>query len=105
MKLTTLGSRLAVARADITLASCRDISHKLYGYEWVKARKRFLFDNPICVYCLDRNGLVIEARVVDHIVPHRGDEGLFWDRNNWQSLCTNCHSSVKQKEEKKKYFM
>ena len=29
--------------------------------------------------------------VVDHIIPHRGDQKLFWDQNNWQSLCKSCH--------------
>lgn len=28
---------------------------------------------------------------MDHIVPHKGDMTLFWDRNNWQSLCSACH--------------
>lgn len=37
--------------------------------------------------------------VADHIVPHRGDERLFWDENNLQCLCKNCHDSVKQAEE------
>jgi 5-methylcytosine-specific restriction protein A len=29
--------------------------------------------------------------VVDHIVPHRGREQLFWDESNWQALCKACH--------------
>ncbi|WP_368028316.1 HNH endonuclease signature motif containing protein [Paenibacillus sp. DCT19] len=29
--------------------------------------------------------------MVDHIVPHKGDEGLFWDSTNWQALCKRCH--------------
>jgi 5-methylcytosine-specific restriction endonuclease McrA len=33
---------------------------------------------------------------VDHIVPHRGNRGLFWARSNWQSLCATCHNSTKQ---------
>lgn len=37
--------------------------------------------------------------VVDHIEAHRGDMALFWDRNNWQTLCKPCHDSVKQAEE------
>jgi predicted kinase len=36
------------------------------------------------------------ASVVDHIIPHRGDQAKFWDSANWQSLCTRCHSSRKQ---------
>ena len=42
----------------------------------------------------------VEANVVDHIIPHKGDERLFWDAdNNWQSLCEECHNSTKRKME------
>jgi len=33
------------------------------------------------------------ATVVDHIIPHCGDSYLFWDSNNYQSLCDRCHNS------------
>jgi 5-methylcytosine-specific restriction endonuclease McrA len=46
-----------------------------------------------------KDGMVVGARVVDHIVPHKGDQGLFWDKANWQALCFTCHNSTKQKEE------
>jgi 5-methylcytosine-specific restriction protein A len=39
------------------------------------------------------------ATVVDHIVPHKDNLKLFWDKGNWQALCAHCHSSVKQSEE------
>jgi len=39
----------------------------------------------------ERKGHVIPATVVDHIIPHRGDETLFWDESNWQALCKKCH--------------
>ena len=29
-----------------------------------------------------REGKLVPATVVDHILPHRGDEALFWDVNN-----------------------
>ena len=32
------------------------------------------------------------ATVVDHIMPHKGDNTLFWDRDNWQSLCKRFHN-------------
>lgn len=35
----------------------------------------------------------------DHVVPHRGDESLFWDRANLQCLCQWCHAGAKQREE------
>lgn len=69
-----------------------------YGYKWQKARERFLKKNPLCVYC-QRDDRVTAANVVDHIVPHRGDQKLFWRESNWQALCSSCHSSVKQREE------
>lgn len=37
----------------------------------------------------------------DHIEPHRGDEALFWDRRNLQTLCVPCHDSRKQALEKR----
>lgn len=72
---------------------------KPYGYRWQQARKGWLRKYPLCVRC-EKTGHVEPATVVDHIVPHRGDMTLFWDRTNLQSLCTNCHSSYKQRLEK-----
>ena len=34
--------------------------------------------------------------VVDHITPHRGDEALFWDANNLQSVSKRWHDTVKR---------
>jgi 5-methylcytosine-specific restriction protein A len=36
--------------------------------------------------------------VVDHVVPHRGDAILFWDRANWQSMCKPCHDTKTTRE-------
>ena len=51
--------------------------------------------NPLCVMCTAQ-GRVTAAQVVDHITPHKGNEELFWDESNWQSLCATHHSSDKQ---------
>jgi 5-methylcytosine-specific restriction endonuclease McrA len=40
------------------------------------------------------------ARVVDHIVPHKGDPALLYDMDNLQSLCFTCHNAAKHSEEK-----
>lgn len=69
-----------------------------YNYAWQQAREQYLRANPLCVYC-KRKGLLTAATVVDHMVAHRGDQELFWDRENWQSLCATCHSGDKQREE------
>lgn len=61
-----------------------------YDSRWRKARARFLKTNPLCVQCL-KDGRVVEATVVDHIIPHREDKKLFWDESNWQALCKSCH--------------
>jgi 5-methylcytosine-specific restriction protein A len=71
----------------------------LYGYKWQQAREGYLRKHPLCAEC-ERRGLVVAATVVDHIIPHRGDMVLFWDTNNWQSLCKTCHDSHKQRLEK-----
>lgn len=54
--------------------------------------------HPHCATCA-ADGLIIRATVVDHVIPHRGDQRLFWDSRNWQSLCTNHHASDKQQQE------
>ncbi len=64
---------------------------------WKRERRGFLFLAPLCAECA-RDGVVTPAREVDHVVPHRGDEGLFWDRRNWQSLCRPCHSRKTARE-------
>ena len=68
----------------------RSASKRGYGSQWQKASKAYLREHPLCVECLKQRRYV-QATVVDHIVPHRGDKTLFWDRNNWRSLCKPCH--------------
>jgi len=63
-----------------------------YGSRWQRARALWLAKHPLCEAC-KRRGVVTEATVVDHIVPHRGDPQLFWDQSNWASLCKACHDA------------
>jgi 5-methylcytosine-specific restriction endonuclease McrA/predicted kinase len=69
-----------------------------YDWRWEKARRVFLGLHPLCRHCKEQ-GFIVTATVVDHIIPHRGDMALFWDTENWQSLCTPCHARWKQREE------
>lgn len=39
------------------------------------------------------------ANIVDHVIAHRGNERLFWDEKNLQSMNKKCHDSTKQREE------
>ena len=109
-KITCLSPRIGTVstsklelRAGIATpisATRQSASARGYNYKWVKARERFLRAHPLCVYCY-KQGIIKAATVVDHIVPHRGNMGLFWDSdNNWQSLCYHHHNSDKQKAEK-----
>lgn len=75
-------------------------SQRGYGYKWQKARARFLAAHPLCVMC-EAEGRVTVATVVDHKIPHRGDQRIFWDESQWQPLCATHHSSHKQREENK----
>ncbi len=71
----------------------------LYGtWRWQKLRKAQISKEPLCRFCLDR-GQVTQARIADHIEPHKGDEHKFWN-GKLQSLCAPCHNSVSQRLEK-----
>ncbi|WP_232367816.1 HNH endonuclease [Tritonibacter horizontis] len=41
--------------------------------------------------------------VVDHVIPHRGDLGLFLDPANLQTLCPDDHDQNKQRLEARGY--
>jgi len=62
-----------------------------YGGKWQRYRLKFLERNVLCVMC-QAQGKVTAANVVDHIVDHRGNQDLFWDKANHQALCQPCHS-------------
>lgn len=61
-----------------------------YSKRWSKARATYLASHPLCAECLKQDRPV-PATVVDHIVPHKGNQSLFWDETNWQPLCKPCH--------------
>lgn len=66
-----------------------------YTAEWTRESKAYLADYPSCRRC----GAL--ATLVDHIQPHKGNQALFWNRANWQPLCTPCHSGAKQSQERR----
>jgi len=80
------------ARFDQKRPSARE---RGYDTKWQKEAKAFLAANPRCCMC------GAPSQLVDHKTPHRGDKRLFWSRSNWQPLCTPCHSSRKQREERR----
>ena len=113
-------SRAPVMRPDSWRTNQLSSTKRGYGYAWQKARAGYLRSHPLCVYCLRDPAYVAirdmapstailrcaelglaapMASVVDHIEPHRGDQVLFWNQSNWQSLCSTHHSADKQREE------
>lgn len=69
-----------------------------YGARWHKASRMYLNEHPFCYHCMGK-GRTVPATLVDHIIPHKGNYDLFWDEENWQSLCTHCHNVKTAKED------
>jgi 5-methylcytosine-specific restriction protein A len=76
----------------------RPFKHLYNTSRWKKLRTQFLQEHPLCVKCKSKC-VIKAAEVVDHIQPHQGDEELFWDESNWQSLCKCCHDKKTAKED------
>jgi 5-methylcytosine-specific restriction enzyme A len=88
-----VGTKISARTGDRVPIRQRQTAHQRgYSRRWRLARRCWLSANPYCVLC-ERHGRVIAATVVDHIEPHRGNETLFWNPRNWQSLCKRCHDA------------
>lgn len=89
-ELVPSGTKYCEKHKSLHPEEVRSASGRGYGSRWQKDRKAFLQVHPLCVECM-KEGKYVKATVVDHIIPHRGDEKLFWDRSNWQPLCKVHH--------------
>lgn len=90
------GARCPCERKRAAEADARRPSARERGYDarWDVERAAFLKACPRCTRCGE------PATVVDHVMPHRGDPKLFWNRSNWKGLCATCHSRWKQSTER-----
>jgi 5-methylcytosine-specific restriction protein A len=70
------------------------VGGNLYGRRWRAVRELFLAKNPVCAKCSG----ITAATEVDHVIPHRGDQAIFWSEANWMALCKACHSRKTAKE-------
>lgn len=63
-----------------------------YGPRWRRERLLFLKQHPLCE-CTEckATGAIEAATVVDHIVPHKGNYNLFWNKDNWQAMTKQHH--------------
>lgn len=123
-RIKALQSRLQSAPSRVKSVSSgswragKSSAQRGYGYRWQQEREEYLRLHPFCVMCLDGLGVPRDmatedvvlvcaelgvslplASVVDHVIAHRGNQTLFWDRSNWQCLCGSHHSRDKQREE------
>ena len=70
-----------------------------YDTKWQKESRAYLA-RPENRHCACGCGRIADC--VDHILPHRGDMRLFWNRANWQPLAQSpCHNSRKQSHERR----
>ena len=63
---------------------------------WRKVRKAYITRHPLCAEC-ERNGVIKQGKVVDHITPIRlGGAQFNW--SNLQTLCEKCHNAKSGRE-------
>lgn len=58
---------------------------------WIQKRDQFRVEHPICANPTQSRRCTVTTDVVDHIIPHRGNERLMFDDANLQPLCYHCH--------------
>ena len=63
-----------------------------YNTRWQKVSKMYLKEHPICEcpVCA-KLGRHTTANVVHYVIPHHGNQELFWDEENWQAMNKKCH--------------
>lgn len=93
-------------RAQVPVGRCRAHARasrqsRGYGNKWARRAALFRTQYPLCgmrpnnqppvmSQCHDQQRVTL-AYQVDHVIPHRGNQALFWDEpHNWQSLCAAC---------------
>lgn len=66
------------------------INDKRFRKHWIKFRKKFITDNPLCAMCMRK------AQCLDHIEPLKNYAEVTMETllcvENIQSLCFRCHS-------------
>lgn len=72
----------------------RPITREGYGPHWNAVAAEYKSEHPFCVGCA-AIGLHTEATIVDHVIPHKGDEALFWAEENFQAACRWHHLVIK----------
>lgn len=73
------------------------VSQRFYqSDEWRQVKRQHLEKEPLCREC-KKNGKLMRATMVDHIIPIK-QGGPPLDDGNLQSLCWSCHSRKSAQE-------
>lgn len=113
-RLKTLGSRLSpiapANRQEAEVIRHRERDQNLEHRKWYKTSRWQKLREQVLVrdaYTCKQTGVICMGKhpadnspVVDHVKPHHGDERLFWDIENLQTVSKAYHDSEKQKQER-----
>jgi len=64
---------------------------------WKRYREEYRARHPLCIQCQEQ-GITKPMWAIDHVIPHGGNETLFWNPKNHQPLCLECHNRKSQQE-------
>ena len=93
-------------RQGVCAACHAKLKNLLRGSQWHKLRLARLRD-PATAFCNGwkliktdstvhhdcRQQIPLPATIIDHIVPWKFKPSLFWEEENLQSLCVDCHAA------------
>lgn len=86
--------RTCRGRGDKTIKRRSDWRWVYKDPRWAKLRDRVLSEEPLCA----EPGCESTPTVVDHEIPHRGDEQLAFDRGNCRAMCKPHHDAKTGRE-------
>lgn len=61
--------------------------------QWRHLRAEAIADHPFCSRCGNKDNLQAH-----HRIPPRGDASLFYNRNNIEIICADCHRRITAQE-------
>lgn len=105
-RLKPMGTRLHSTRQvrDTRYSPDAQVRSWYHSARWKRLRLEVLTRD---LYTCQQTGVLLTGKagephspVVDHIIPHKGDERLFWSINNLQSVSREYHDSTKKKMER-----
>ncbi|MCW5722052.1 MAG: HNH endonuclease [Devosia sp.] len=106
--IAKLAPRIASMRETRDTAQSYNINEVRRWYKsarWARLRQEVLERD---LYTCRRTGVMLAGKapepdspVVHHVVPHKGDERLFWDIDNLEAVSKEWHDSEAQREERR----